>query len=68
MLTSNSLNYALAFFDLLPDGDWAISWGALDAPSILCAGATYQYPIGQSLVSLPVTYIRPGQWSEYVPC
>jgi len=67
MLTSTRLNYSLAT-DLLPDDDWEISWGALDAPSVLCAGATYQYPIGEMLFGLPVTYIRPGHWSEYVPC
>jgi len=65
MLTSTRLNYSLAT-DLLPDNDWEISWGSLDAPSVLCAGATYQCPIGQFLFSLPITYIRPGHWSEYV--
>ena len=62
MLTSDRLNYALSF-NLLPDVDWELSWGSLDAPSVLCAGATYQYPIGALLFGLPVTYIRPGHWS-----
>lgn len=62
MLTSAKLNYTLAF-DLLPDIDWEPLWGSLDAPYVLCAGATYQYPICESLFGLPVTYIRPGHWS-----
>lgn len=65
MLTSTRLHFDLAKH-LLSDDDWEISWGALDAPSILCAGATYQHPIGEMLFSLPVTFIRPGHWSEHV--
>lgn len=60
MLTSNHVNFFLAKHYLSEDFDWEMLYGALDAPWILCAGATYQYPLQTMLIGLPKTFSRSG--------